>query len=86
MVLGLPAVHFSIADAAGNVMLLARRIAARFIQKLQGRPSLVIAGMLGFALVVVALLPMDVTFSVDRLHQAAGDRDRVAAWLSTSQK
>ncbi|MCK4659912.1 MAG: VanZ family protein [Phycisphaerae bacterium] len=58
---------------SGGVMLLARRIAARFIQELQGRPSLVITGTLGFALVVVALLPMDVTFSVDRLHQAVKD-------------
>ena len=67
---------YNIAGAMGGavisrpLVLIAGHAARKFTDELRDRPSLVLTGLLGFALAVAALLPMDVTFSVDRLRVA----------------
>ena len=57
--------------ASRPLVLFAGHAHHRFTRDLRERPSLVLTAVLGFALAVAALLPLDVTFSVERLHKAA---------------
>ncbi|MCP4591597.1 MAG: hypothetical protein GY842_12725 [bacterium] len=59
------------AVASRPFVLVVRSLSRRFTRDLRDRPSLVMTGLLGCALALAALLPMDITFSVDRLQQAA---------------
>lgn len=90
---------YNIAGAAGGaaisrvLVLAAGHSARKFTRELRDRPSLVLTGALGLALVIVALVPLDVTFSVNRLRCAVRNAclvpfeklDLVAGNVSTTE-
>jgi VanZ family protein len=58
------------AVVSGPIVLLVRESARDFARGFRDRPSLVLINVLGLGLFALALLPVDVTFSVDRLRTA----------------